>query len=248
MSRSRGRSSETLRRSRWTAGAAGRFGGRTKRQAAAGAAAVSGTEPKATNRRPFGHPAKRHRHDCPPPAQHRPSNAAVHLFALSLFGASAFQSVRVSRQPHRSPMGNGPVFRQASFRAFALQGPAVPVERTGRRAWTVSSPRRKKAPPAASCAAGPFHRLRKNGEGGIRTRVRVTPKPVFETGSFNHSDTSPWRQGKPRPGTPNLTTAREPRQTALRRDARSGRHARRPGAVLQNSGSHSPKPAINLLW
>lgn len=30
-----------------------------------------------------------------------------------------------------------------------------------------------------------------NGEGGIRTRGRVTPTPVFETGSFNHSDTSP---------------------------------------------------------
>jgi hypothetical protein len=29
------------------------------------------------------------------------------------------------------------------------------------------------------------------GEGEIRTLDRLTPTPVFETGSFNHSDTSP---------------------------------------------------------
>ena len=29
------------------------------------------------------------------------------------------------------------------------------------------------------------------GEGEIRTLGRLTPTPVFETGSFNHSDTSP---------------------------------------------------------
>ncbi len=30
-----------------------------------------------------------------------------------------------------------------------------------------------------------------NGEGGIRTHERRKTLPVFETGSFNHSDTSP---------------------------------------------------------
>lgn len=29
------------------------------------------------------------------------------------------------------------------------------------------------------------------GEGGIRTHDTLTGIPVFETGSFNHSDTSP---------------------------------------------------------
>lgn len=29
-------------------------------------------------------------------------------------------------------------------------------------------------------------------EGGIRTHGRLTPSPVFKTGSINHSDTSPW--------------------------------------------------------
>jgi hypothetical protein len=37
------------------------------------------------------------------------------------------------------------------------------------------------------------HRDRKNsgGEGGIRTHGGVTPTPVFETGLFNRSSTSP---------------------------------------------------------
>jgi hypothetical protein len=37
------------------------------------------------------------------------------------------------------------------------------------------------------------------GEGGIRTRGRVAPTPVFETGSFNHSDTSPRPRRRVRP-------------------------------------------------
>jgi hypothetical protein len=32
-----------------------------------------------------------------------------------------------------------------------------------------------------------------NGEGGIRTHETQTGLPVFETGSFNRSDTSPGR-------------------------------------------------------
>ena len=31
----------------------------------------------------------------------------------------------------------------------------------------------------------------RNGEGGIRTLVTVSGKPVFETSAFNHSATSP---------------------------------------------------------
>ena len=32
-----------------------------------------------------------------------------------------------------------------------------------------------------------------SGEGGIRTHETLTGLPVFETGSFSHSDTSPGR-------------------------------------------------------
>lgn len=46
---------------------------------------------------------------------------------------------------------------------------------------------------------------KKRGEGGIRTLDRLSPIPVFETGAFDHSATSPgqailvWHTGTPRP-------------------------------------------------
>jgi hypothetical protein len=33
--------------------------------------------------------------------------------------------------------------------------------------------------------------MRSGGEGGIRTHVRHSPKPDFESGAFDHSATSP---------------------------------------------------------
>ncbi len=37
--------------------------------------------------------------------------------------------------------------------------------------------------------------IRSGGEGGIRTLGRLTPTPDFESGTFDHSATSPRRGG-----------------------------------------------------
>ena len=42
-----------------------------------------------------------------------------------------------------------------------------------------------------------------NGEDGIRTHDRIAPIPVFETGPFNHSGTSPCLTIEP--NRPNIT-------------------------------------------
>src|ERR1039458_7014782 len=47
---------------------------------------------------------------------------------------------------------------------------------------------------------GPEHRespAKNGGRGGIRTHVRVAPKPDFESGAFNHSATLPLRDKLP---------------------------------------------------
>ena len=45
--------------------------------------------------------------------------------------------------------------------------------------------------PALVCYCPSTHLLRVNGEGGIRTHGCLTTTPLFESGTINHSDTSP---------------------------------------------------------
>ena len=59
-----------------------------------------------------------------------------------------------------------------------------------RTAFPVPRPR-----PLGDLSSGRRRRHDRGGEGGIRTHGTVTRTPLFESGTFNHSDTSPRRPG-----------------------------------------------------
>src|SRR5437660_5833498 len=65
--------------------------------------------------------------------------------------------------------------------------PTQPPARQQTVSWTSNSDSFGEAPAWLSwCAPGTT-----GGRGEIRTRVRVSPKPDFESGAFNHSATLP---------------------------------------------------------